>query len=40
LKEIVISLDYDPEKILVKEALQEPHRTVIGEEKLKGPLEK
>jgi len=40
LKEIVRSLDYDPEKILVKEALQEPHRTVIGEEEVEGALRK
>jgi integrase len=31
LKEIVRSLGLDPEKVLVKEAL-EPHRTIIGEE--------
>jgi hypothetical protein len=32
LKEIVRSLGLDPEKVLVKEAMVEPHRTIIGEE--------
>jgi len=32
LKEMIRSLGYDPEKILVKEALMEPHRTVVGED--------
>ena len=31
LKEMIRSLGYDPEKILVKEALAEPHRTICEE---------
>ena len=32
LKEMVRSLGYDPERILVKEAFMQPHRTVIDNE--------
>ena len=32
LREMIRSLGYDPEKILVKEAIMEPHKTIIGEE--------
>ncbi|MGB9727415.1 MAG: tyrosine-type recombinase/integrase [Nitrososphaeria archaeon] len=32
LKEIIRGFGYDPEKILVKEALAEPHRTAVGED--------
>lgn len=40
LKEMVRIFGYDPEKVLVREALQEPHRTVIGSEGVEGALRK
>ncbi|MCW3985194.1 MAG: hypothetical protein NWE91_02135 [Candidatus Bathyarchaeota archaeon] len=32
LKEMVRSLGYDPDKVLVKEAFTHPHRTVVNNE--------
>lgn len=34
LKEMVRSLGYEPEKILVKEAFIQPHRTVVDNENI------